>query len=161
VSQYWPLMCHNIRHNLCGGVLTSLPSTSSSLFKLCQTTINQHKLISLTTSFTICSYSTLHNSWHITNTNSSLLSLQVLFTVTLCPHDRTHRPKLSAIYWPYPHKEPWRCAFIGHIGESNLTLINISPKICTLWYTFYDIYQLLNVSNRVSHCAHVCWYTGT
>jgi len=112
----------------CGPVLRSLPSSSPPLFKLCQTTINQHKLYSLTTSLKLCSSSTLHNSWHITNTNSRLLSLQVHFTVTLCPHYTTHRPKLSAKYWPYAHKEPWRCAFIGHIGEYNLPLINISPK---------------------------------
>jgi len=95
---YWTLLCHNIRYKHCGPVLRSLPSTIPPLFKLCQTTINQHNLYSLTTSLTLCSSSTLHNSWHITNTNSRLLSLQVNFTVTLCPLDTTHRPKLSAIH---------------------------------------------------------------
>ena len=158
-------MGHKIRHKLCGHVLRPLPSTSPSLSKLCQTTISQHKLYSLTTSLTLCSFSRIHNSWHITNADSRLLSLQVHFTVTLCPHDTTHRPKLSATNWLHPHYQHWWCAFIGHIncwlGETNLTLIIISPKICTLWYTFHDVYQLLHVNNTVSHCAHVWWHTGT
>jgi len=61
-STYY-LLSHHIRHRCvtvmdtavsqCGPVLSSLPSTGPPLFKLCQTTINQHKLISLTTSLTI------------------------------------------------------------------------------------------------------------
>ena len=43
------LLCHNFRHKLCGRVLLFLPSISTSLFKLCLTTINQHKLYSITT----------------------------------------------------------------------------------------------------------------
>ena len=57
------------------------------------------------------------------------------------------------------------CAFIIHIngwlGDSDLPLINIQPRLGTLWYTYSDIYQLLHVNNTVSHSAHVCWYTGT
>jgi len=103
MSPYWTLMCHKLTHKLCGPVLRSLPSTSPPLFKMYQTTINQHKLYSITTSLTLCSSSTLHNSWHITNTKSRLLSVQVHFTVPLWPHDKTHRPKMSAVHLLHPH----------------------------------------------------------
>ena len=46
---YWALLCHNIRHKLYGRALRHLPSISQSLFTVCLTTVNQHKLYSFTT----------------------------------------------------------------------------------------------------------------
>lgn len=134
---YWAPLCHSIRHKLCGRVLRLLPSISSSLFKVCPTTISQHKLYSVTTFADTRQFPdryTIPGALHTQTADGC--PLQLHFYVTLCPQDTTHRPKPCQQKTDRPHKEPCWCAFIGHIngslGESNLPLFNTSFKICTL-----------------------------
>ena len=44
----------------------------------------------------------------------------------------------------------WECLFYV-IHTVHVLTINISPNICTLWYTSYDIYQLLLISASRCH----------
>ena len=92
----------------------------------------------------------------------------------MCPQDTADRSKsqccaisntLTPHIWCLPHTG-W-FSFTGYINdlleETNLPLINIPSKICTLWYIVYGIYQLLHII-RVSvywgtwlYCDYFSW----